>query len=255
MASFAPLGASFGDLTTLADVKAWLQTGQSAFPATDDALLTRLITAASRYIQTWLNRQIASQDWIETRDGVGNALGPCEVRYQFAAFPVTAVGLVAVDGVTIPPILASPSAQTGIVVGAFATQAGYLFTPTQLVIRGYPVPRKAGCVTLQYTAGYSVIPPDLAQACIELVALRYRERSRIGEVARAIGGGETVSYSQKDMSDSIKTLIQQHRVVAPVAGFLIPASTKQTRRRSPVPCDHRLSRRRPRGAGATARTA
>jgi len=227
MANFASLGASFGDLTTLADVKAWLQTGQSAFPATDDALLTRLITAASQFIQTWLNRQIASQDWIEIRDGVGNALGSCDVRYQFAAFPVTAVGLVAVDGVAIPPISAPPPTQSGIaVVSTFATQAGYLFTPTQLVIRGYAVPRKAGCVTLQYTAGYSVIPPDLAQACIELVALRYRERSRVGEVARAIGGGETVSYSQKDMSDSIKTLIQQYRVVAPITGFLVPAPTQ-----------------------------
>jgi hypothetical protein len=58
------------------------------------------------------------------------------------------------------------------------------------------------------------------------VALRYRERSRIGEVARAIGGGETVSYSQKDMSDSIKTLIQQYRIVAPIAGFLMPAPTQ-----------------------------
>ena len=104
MANFPPAGPSFGDLTTLADVKAWLQTGQSAFPATDDALLTRLITAASQYIQTWLNRQIALQDWIEVRDGIGNALGPGEVRYQFAAFPVSAVSLVVVDGLTIPPI-------------------------------------------------------------------------------------------------------------------------------------------------------
>ena len=29
---------AFGDLTTLADVKAWLQTGQAAFPDTDDGL-------------------------------------------------------------------------------------------------------------------------------------------------------------------------------------------------------------------------
>ena len=71
---------AFGDLTTLGDVKSWLQTGQNAFPATDDALLTRLITAASQFIQTWLNRQITLQDWIETRDGLGNILGPSEVR-------------------------------------------------------------------------------------------------------------------------------------------------------------------------------
>ena len=227
MANFASPGASFGDLTTLGDVKAWLQTGQSAFPTTDDALLTRLITAASQFIQTWLNRQISSQDWIEIRDGIGGPVSPYEMRYQFGTFPVSAVSLVVVDGLTIPPILLSQSVQPGSAgVSNFATQEGYLFTPTQLVIRGYAVPRKAGCVTLQYTAGYSVIPPDLAQACIELVALRYRERSRIGEVARAIGGGETVSYSQKDMSDSIKTLIQAYRVVAPISGFLLPAPTQ-----------------------------
>ena len=220
----ADLGSSFGDLTTLADVKAWLQTGQSAFPATDDALLTRLITAASQFIQTWLNRQIASQDWIEVRDGLGNTLAPRETRYQLAAFPVTAVSSVVVDGLTVPAIpVALSTAFGGLVVG---TQAGYLFTPTQLVIRGYAVPRKAGCVTLQYTAGYAVTPPDLAQACIELVALRYRERSHIGEISRAIGSGQTVSYSQKDMSNSIKTLIQQYRIVAPISGYVMPAATQ-----------------------------
>jgi hypothetical protein len=30
---------AYGDLTTPADVKAWLQTGQNPFPVTDDALL------------------------------------------------------------------------------------------------------------------------------------------------------------------------------------------------------------------------
>ena len=45
-----------GDLTTLSDVKAWLQTGQNPFPATDDALLMRLITAASRFTENWLGR-------------------------------------------------------------------------------------------------------------------------------------------------------------------------------------------------------
>src|SRR5207237_4236821 len=129
---------AFGDLTTLGDVKSWLQTGQNAFPATDDGLLTRLITAASQFIQTWLNRQIASQDWIETRDGLGNAFSPSEMRCQFAAFPVTAVNRVVVDGVMIPPI--PPSTQSGsVLAGTFAAQPGYLFTPTQLVLRGYAV--------------------------------------------------------------------------------------------------------------------
>jgi hypothetical protein len=198
---------------------------RNPYPATDDELLTRLITAASQYIQTWLNRQIASQDWIETRNGLGNVLGPSETRYQFAAFPVTAVFQVIVDGVVIPA-MPTPAQFGTPAVGASTAQSGYLFTATQLVIRGHLVPRKAACVILQYTAGYAVPPADLAQACIELVSLRYRERGRIGEVAKAIGSGQTVSYSQKDMSHSIKTVIEQYRRVAPIEGSLVPVSSQ-----------------------------
>jgi hypothetical protein len=34
-----------------------------------------------------------------------------------------------------------------------------------------------------------------------------------------LGGAETVAYAQKDMSDAIKTLLQQYRVVAPIAAI------------------------------------
>jgi hypothetical protein len=188
---------AFGDLTTLADVKGWLQTGQAAFPATDDALLTRLIGAASQYIQTWLNRQIASADYLEIRDGTGGH------RLQFACFPVTAVLSLIIDGRAVPP--------------ATSINAGYRFSSTQASVRGYKFNRGAQNVVISYTAGYSTTPPEIAQACIELVSLRYRERTRIGEISRSLGGAETVAYVQKDMSDGIKTLLQQYRVVAPIA--------------------------------------
>src|SRR6185437_9998173 len=110
---------AFGDLTTLSDVKLWLQTGQNAFPATDDALLARLITAASQFIQSWLNRQVASGDWLEVRDGTGGQ------RLTFANAPVGAVLSLSVDGVAIPP------APEG---GGF--DAGYVFSPTELALRG-----------------------------------------------------------------------------------------------------------------------
>jgi len=38
--------------------------------------------------------------------------------------------------------------------------------------------------------------PAVEQACIELVTQRYRERTRIGEVSKALMSGETVSFSQ-----------------------------------------------------------
>lgn len=195
----------YGDLTTLTDVKAWLQTGQTAFPPTDDALLTRLITAASQYIQTWLNRRIAGADYFEVRDGTGGQ------RLQFSCFPVCAVLSLTIDGMAIPP--APPvSLSSGLT-------SGYVFSPTELSLRGYYFIRGAQNVAFSYTAGYPTTPPDIAQACIELVALRYRERTRIGEVSKAVGGGETVSYSQKDMSSPVSTLLQQYRLVAPVAAF------------------------------------
>src|SRR5260370_21279897 len=115
---------AYGDLTTLADVKAWLQTGQNPFPATDDALIQRLITAASQFIQSWLQRQVVSADWLEVRDGTGGQL------MVLANSPVTAVLSLAIDGLAI-----LPAPTPGGVGGGF--DAGYTFTPTELALRGY----------------------------------------------------------------------------------------------------------------------
>lgn len=200
---------AFGDLTTLDDVKTWLQTGQNAFPDTDDALLSRLITAASQFIQTWLKRQIALSDWQEVRDGTGGQ------RLALANFPVTAVLSLSIDGLLIPP-------------GGSGFGAGYVFTPTELALRGYVFTRRAQNVIVTYTAGYLATPPDVAQACIELVCQRYRERSHIGEASRALGGAEIVSFSQQDMSADVKLLLAQYRLVTPVSGFvhqLAPTAT------------------------------
>jgi hypothetical protein len=193
---------AFGDLTTLDDVKAWLQTGQDPYPSTDDALLARLITGASQFVQSWLQRQIAPSDWQEVRDGTGGQ------RLAFANFPVTAVLSLSIDGLEIP---ASPSD------GGYG--AGYVFSPTELALRGYVFTRRAQNVIVSYTAGFAATPLDIAQACIELVSLRYRERAHISEVSSALGGGETVTYSQQDMTDDVKLLLAQYRARAPVSGF------------------------------------
>lgn len=201
---------AFGDLTTLGEVKAWLQTGQAAFPDTDDGLLARLITAASQFIQRWLNRNIASADWYEVRDGTGGQ------RLIFGNFPVTAVLSLSIDGLAIPP---APDN------GGFG--AGYIFSPTELALRGYTFTCRPQNVAITYTAGYPVIPPDIGQACIDLVCLRYRERTRIGEMSRAIGGTETATYSQRDMSEHVKLLLSQYRLVMPVSAFrrIAPTAT------------------------------
>jgi hypothetical protein len=229
---------AYGDLTTLADVRAWLQTGPQPYPATDDLLIARLITAASGLIARWLNRPVLSGDWQEVRDGPGSWSN--ETTLAFGVQPASQLILVVVDGVTIPidPTNYGPSfvpAASGGTSPSFLTQragfAGYVFTPSALTIRGYWVPRKRACILLRYTAGFATVPFDIAQATIELVCRKYRERTRIGERSKSLGGGETVSYetqafSLRDMHSDIQLLLQQYRMVAPInAQPPVPAPT------------------------------
>ena len=51
------------DHTTLANAKQWLGISSD----TDDALLSRLISAASPFIETYLNRSLGSQVYVEVR--------------------------------------------------------------------------------------------------------------------------------------------------------------------------------------------
>jgi hypothetical protein len=116
------------DLTTLENVKEYL--GIKSTTTTDDALLQRLIAAASAFLLKQMNRQ----------DGL-------DYDYEF-------------------------------------------------------------------TKGIPEIPADVEFACCELVALRYKEKERIGEVSKNLGG-QTVSYSQKDISDFGSSVINNYKRVTP----------------------------------------
>lgn len=179
-------------LTTLANAKAWI----GVKTADDDALLTRLIGAASAYIETWTNRVFASQAFNEVRDGKG---GACMV---FADYPVTAVSSVVVNGITIP-------------AAAAQGETGYTFDAGRIVLTGYVFTRGVGNVQLAYTAGYAQTPPEIEQACIELVALRYKERDRIGHQSKSLAG-ETVTFMVRDFSESVRTILNNYKKVIPL---------------------------------------
>jgi len=220
---------AFGDLCQLADVRAWLQTGPQPYPSTDDALLGRLITAASAFVTSWLNRPILSADWQEVRDGPGSWSN--ETTFVFGVQPVSAVLLVAVDNFIVPPVPNQIPVPIGQAQMGVPVQPGYVFTPTALTIRGYGVRRQRANVLLQYTAGFASVPADIAQATIELVCRKYRERTRIGERTKHIGtetvSYETVAFSLRDMASDIQVLLQQYRLVAPIFGTPpMPAPTQ-----------------------------
>jgi hypothetical protein len=178
-----------GDLTTLANVKGWFSPPLTS--TVDDVLLTRLVTAASQFIQTWLGRQISLQTYTEQRDGTGGRL------LAFANVPVTAVTSLVIDGVPIPQ---APDTQS----------PGFVFSASMLYLQGYRLTRGFQNVAVVYTAGFASTPSEIEQACIELVALRYKERDRIGHVSKSVSG-ETVSFVQKDMPPDVETVLEQYR--------------------------------------------
>lgn len=184
-----------GDLTTLDQVKAWL--GLTDPDQTeDDALLSWLITAASGFTRNWCSRDFTSQGYIETRDGTGGT------RLPFLNTPVSAVSSLLIDNRPIP-------------VGDPVLMPGYYLTPTMLMLNGFAFNRGYGNVVITYTAGLSAIPPDLEQACIELVGLRYRDKDRIGLTSKGLAG-ETTAFSQKDMPDQVRTVLQSYARIVPL---------------------------------------
>jgi hypothetical protein len=183
-----------GDLTTLANVKQY----SAITIATDDALLTRMITALSTFVQTWLNRTIASAPYVDKINGIGSQ------RVQFANYPVTAVSSLTIDGQTIP---AAPSPIT-------TFWNGYVFDAQMIMVQGYCFTRGSQNITIAYTAGFATTPFDIEQAVLEIIDLRYKQRANQGYVSKALAG-ETVTFDRKDMSASTLTVLQNYRRVAP----------------------------------------
>jgi hypothetical protein len=181
-----------GDLTTLSAVKSWLNIASTS----DDVLLSRLITSTSQYIQSWLNRSFALQSYTERRSGTGT------YAIALSNYPAAVINSVLVGAFSIPASTDGVSA--GYVTdGKFIYLVGYLFT--QGIMN----------VTLTYTAGYATTPPEIEQCCIELLSIRYKERQRIGENSKSIGG-ETISFDVKDMPASVKTILNNYRKVLPL---------------------------------------
>jgi uncharacterized phiE125 gp8 family phage protein len=176
------------DLTTVAAVQSYL-----GIPNTQDAtLIQSLVTAASTLIQSLLGYQVASGTYTETRHGHGKE------SLVFGNTPVTAVSSVIVCGNAI-----APATSWG--------QAGYLFDETALYLSGgLRFDRGFRNIQLAYTAGYAAVPADLAQACNELVGLRYGQRLRQDFVSQTLDG-QVTAFSQKDMPASVATALEPYK--------------------------------------------
>ena len=192
-------------LCAVSDVQGYLGTSDSALVP----ILTTLVANASAFIERYCGRTFEQGTYTETRNGNG-----AEAIYLRQG-PIVSVQSVSVDGIAIP---AAPD----------AISYGYVFDDRRVYLRGYArvSPSTPGTligsvgsfrrgiqnVVIAYTAGYAVIPPDLNQACVELVADKYAKRKRIDEKSQTTGQQMTAAYDLSDISARVKTAINAYRL-------------------------------------------
>lgn len=181
------------DLCVLADLKNWLQVSAG----TDDGLLAKLITNASQWVLSALNRpNLLSASYTEVRHGTGG-----DALY-LQNYPVTVVASVTASGISIPP---SPD----------SIQAGYVFDQDAVYLIGYTFCRGRNNVTVAYTAGFAAIPLDLTQAAIAICAAWYKRRNWTDQASKSIQG-EVVAFRKEDIPPEAKVVIDQYKRRIPV---------------------------------------
>jgi len=63
---------------------------------------------------------------------------------------------------------------------------------------------------------YSYVPSEIEQVCIELAASRFKFRSRIDQASKSLGGQEMMAFSLKDISDTIRLVLNQYTNQTPI---------------------------------------
>jgi hypothetical protein len=189
-----PYTAQASDLCLLADVKDYLGLSVTTY----DNMLQRMITGASQWIKTWSNRDFYAGSYVQTMDG--NNFETISVDQ----YPITSITGIVIDGVTVLPAnyKADNTGQPFITL----TDGSVFNKGTQNVV-------------ISYAAGYGnvaagTIPMDVVQACIELVAWRYTERTRIQQSSKSMGG-EVVSYSTGEGSKAAMVILANYKRVIP----------------------------------------
>jgi hypothetical protein len=179
--------------------------------AATDAVLARLITSSSYYLLAKMSRTTFNPvlNYNEVRNGNGGQ------RMALRFWPVTAVNSVTVDGISVPK---SPD----------GVQAGWSSDGVSVFLIGsfnIGFPRfapgaspglfRSGFQNVQFNYNYNppVLPPDVVQACVELVSLKQVVgRQKIGLKSEALTGIGTNSYITGAVPDSVQAVIDKYKI-------------------------------------------
>lgn len=187
------------DLVDSAQATVYLtELGQTA-----PADLDKIITGVSAAMQSYASRNFVSQAYAVTLDGAGSD------RVSLPNTPITAVASVSIDGVSVPP---APT----------VTSSGFVFSDTQVLLRGYRFCRGVQNAAIAYTAGFATIPADIVRACCEGIgaAVAQLELSDPRIVEVAAGGtkyrlGSLTELAKVCLTAGVTQVLDQYRRVIP----------------------------------------
>lgn len=176
------------DLTTIEKVKRHLG---PEYSTAADWILSDLVTSSSAWIVSQLGQEVLLRTVVETRNGDGST------RLLLRQFPVGSVTSLTVDGVTIPK-------------RATTDGDGWILSRDGIDLAGYVFTAGLQNVVITYTAGYATTPPDLEQAVIEHVALRYADRKHTG-IDSLSAGGESAQFGTAGTFAYINGVLDTYR--------------------------------------------
>ena len=175
-------------LASVADLKEYLDITNTV----NDALLERLVAAASVWFSKQVGRNLPARLYTETYSGNGGT-------YQLLDnYPVLDVTSVTVDG-------------TPVLERVDSTSDGFSFDSNGLHLSGSRFTPGTQNVTVTYTAGYLAVPEDVRQAVVELAAARFSERGRVGITSQTLQSGTTASYSMYSAPPSAALVIEAYK--------------------------------------------
>lgn len=171
--------ANPGDLVTLQQAMPWL--GQTVDP---NGIIAGLISAVSTQIQNFIGYQVAETTYTRTFNGKGGS------KLLLPDRPVITVTALTIDLVSIP--LAVPPA------------SGFLNDAKFVYLYGGPSPSHFNCwnsfnrgsqnVTVTYTAGYTTVPYDIQQACLNWLSAAFALLGNDPTISALRAGDTQITY-------------------------------------------------------------
>lgn len=204
------------DLSLLATLKSWLPINSST--TTDDATLSRLLTAVSQDFQRATNRpDILQASYTEARQGDGSS------RMIAFHWPIVSITSLTVAGLTVP--LSADKIAAGYYIDQDIDPEriwniylnGYSFTDGAPVVlayeAGYVQPGTGGTLS----PGQVPLPGDVEQAVLDWCAYRYKERPNVAASSRRSTEGESVATEMIDAPPNVLQVIERYRRCLPSA--------------------------------------